>query len=107
MERKVSLLEAGKGQKGCSGHRGPSLCCSPLLFQGAGAEEQSRDTQGGQREGPTAHLDLHHAVNQLRKEKFSAAGGRAGGGPCSELALLRSAFMQKGKLAVLKDARSH
>lgn len=107
MERKISSGERGKGQKGSSGCRGCRLppCAVPHCFPRV--LERRSSSRAIQREGPTAHLDLHHAVSQLTKKKFSAAGRRAGQGPCSERALLRSAFMQKGKLAVLQDACSH
>lgn len=115
MERKIPLLDAGKGQKGCSGSRGaeqpqaPSPCCSPLLSQGAGAEEQQQRHPGrSQAEGRSYRTSGPSPCCQPAQDtEVLCSRKEAGRGPCPELALLRSAFTQKGKLAVLQDARSH
>lgn len=103
-EKKISLVEAGRGQKGCSGRGGvgqPRLPpravprCFPRVLE---RRSSGRDIRGGhiQREGPAAHHAHIKDAFCCRKE------GRSG--PWSGRALLRSAFTQKGKLAVLQDA---
>lgn len=52
--------------------------CFPRVLE---QRSSSRDIQRGhsQREGPTAHLDLHHAVNQLTQSFLLQEGGQVGG----------------------------